>query len=151
MQTARAAQPTGREPGRSAAGASACRVEHRRPGVHAEIVPHIRKGVVTRCETGVNGLIGELVSKGIAMATEEYGQQAEFLFTSLSKIKPDMVAEATKDARRAAEQFAQDSGSKVGSIRKAQQGLFSIEDRDRHSPDRKQVRVVTTVEYYLEK
>jgi hypothetical protein len=94
---------------------------------------------------------GELVSKGIVLVTEEYGQQAEFLFTGLRKIKPEMVAEATKDARRAAEQFAKDSGSKVGVIRNAEQGLFSIEDRDRHSPDRKQVRVVTTIEYYLDK
>ncbi|MBI5115528.1 SIMPL domain-containing protein [Candidatus Poribacteria bacterium] len=94
---------------------------------------------------------GELVSKGIVLVTEEYGQQAEFLFTGLRKIKPEMVAEATKDARRAAEQFAKDSGSRVGVIRNAEQGIFSIEDRDRHSPDRKQVRVVTTVQYYLDK
>ncbi|RJP68711.1 MAG: SIMPL domain-containing protein [Candidatus Abyssobacteria bacterium SURF_17] len=94
---------------------------------------------------------GELVSKGIVLVTEEYGQRAEFIFTGLSAIKPEMVALATKDARRAAEQFAKDSGSKVGAIRKAHQGLFSIEDRDRYSPDRKQVRVVTTVEYFLEK
>jgi hypothetical protein len=60
-----------------------------------------------------------------------------------------MIAEATKDARRAAEQFAKDSGSEVGAIRTAQQGLFSIADRDQFSPEIKTVRVVTTVEYYL--
>ena len=92
---------------------------------------------------------GELVGKGIVLATEEYGQTAEFLYTALSKIKPEMVAQATQDARRAAEQFAKDSGSKVGGIRNAQQGLFSIEDRDRYSPDRKNIRVVTMVQYYL--
>jgi predicted dehydrogenase len=62
---------------------------------------------------------------------------------------PDMIAEATKDARRAAMQFAQDSGSKVGKIRSAQQGYFSIEDLDSYTPDIKKVRVVTTVEYLL--
>jgi nitrous oxide reductase accessory protein NosL len=55
----------------------------------------------------------------------------------------------TINAREAAEKFAQDSGSKVGKIRKASQGYFSISDRDRNSPDKKVVRVVTTVEYYL--
>ena len=73
----------------------------------------------------------------------------QYLYTELDKIKPGMIAEATKDARRAAEQFAQDSGSKVGAIRTAQQGLFSIDDRDQFSPELKKVRVVTTVDYYL--
>jgi hypothetical protein len=95
------------------------------------------------------GRSGELVSKGIVMVAEEYYRSTGFLFTGLNKIKPEMIAEATKNARKAAEQFAKDSGSKVGTIRKAQQGLFSIEDRDRNTPDQKKVRVVTTVEYFL--
>jgi hypothetical protein len=93
---------------------------------------------------------GELVSKGIVLVASEYGQGAEFVFTSLGKIKPEMIAQATQDARKAAEQFARDSGSKVGAIRRASQGLFSIEDRDRYTPEQKQVRVVTNIEYYLE-
>ncbi len=92
---------------------------------------------------------GELVKQGVAvMRSYEYNTQ--FLYTDLDKIKPAMIAAATEDARKAAEQFANDSGSSVGSIRSAQQGLFTIEDRDQFSPQIKKVRVVTTVQYYLE-
>lgn len=94
------------------------------------------------------GEAGTLVKKGIVLA-ETYGQGAEFLFTGLNKIKPEMIAEATKDARKAAEQFARDSGSTVGSIRTARQGFFTISNRDMNSPDYKIVRVVTTIDYYL--
>ncbi|UCE18008.1 MAG: SIMPL domain-containing protein [Gemmatimonadota bacterium] len=88
----------------------------------------------------------ELIGKGVVLVA---GGNTEFLFTSLNEIKPDMIAEATKNAREAAEQFARDSGSKVGKIRKATQGLFSINVRDWNSPEQKVVRVVTTVEYYI--
>jgi hypothetical protein len=91
---------------------------------------------------------GELVKAGVALV-RSYEYQTSFLFTGLDQIKPEMIAEATGDARRAAEQFAEDSGSRVGSIRNAQQGYFSVEDRDRFSPDFKTVRVVTTVQYFL--
>lgn len=80
----------------------------------------------------------------------DYEVRTQYLFTQLEAIKPEMIAEATRDARRAAEQFAHDSGSRVGAIRTAQQGYFSIEDRDAFSPERKRVRVVTTVQYLLE-
>lgn len=92
---------------------------------------------------------GDLIGKGIVLVGENYGRTTEFLFTGLNDIKPAMIEEATKNARKAAEQFAKDSGSKVGKIRSASQGLFTITDRDMNSPDRKNVRVVTTVEYYL--
>ena len=91
---------------------------------------------------------GELVKQGVAVI-RSYDYNTQYLFTELDKIKPEMIAEATRDARRAAEQFAKDSGSTVGAIRRAQQGLFSIEDRDQFSPEFKRVRVVTTVDYYL--
>jgi hypothetical protein len=92
---------------------------------------------------------GELVKQGVALI-RSYEYDTQYLFTALESIKPEMIAEATKDARSAAQQFAEDSGSKVGAIRSAQQGYFSIEDRDRFSPEQKKVRVVTTVEYFLE-
>ena len=90
----------------------------------------------------------ELVREGITLI-RSYEASPLFLFTELAAIKPEMIADATRDARRAAEQFAEDSGSSVGSIRSAQQGFFSIEDRDQHSPEHKRIRVVTTVEYFL--
>jgi hypothetical protein len=92
---------------------------------------------------------GRLVGKGIVLDAESWQTPTEFLYTSLNQIKPEMIEEATKDARNAAEKFALDSGSKVGKIRSATQGYFSITDRDRNSPMIKQIRVVTSVEYYL--
>jgi len=91
---------------------------------------------------------GTLVKKGVVLA-DNYGCGTEFPFTHLNSIKPAMIAEATKNARKAAEQFTRDSGSTVGSIRWARQGLFTIRDRDINSPDLTIVRVVTTIEYFL--
>lgn len=91
---------------------------------------------------------GDLVRRGVALASH-YEGRPQFMFTSLDALKPQMIAEATRDARRAARQFAEDSRSHVGVIRTAQQGYFSISDRDAFSPERKTVRVVTTVEYFL--
>ncbi|MES1944604.1 hypothetical protein PC39_10832 [Salinisphaera sp. PC39] len=89
-----------------------------------------------------------LVAEGVTL-NRNYEYPTEYLFTRLNEIKPEMIAEATRSAREAAQQFAEDSGSEVGGIRRARQGYFSIEDRDRLSPHIKRVRVVTTVEYHL--
>ena len=91
---------------------------------------------------------GNLVARGVALV-RSYDASPRFLFTSLNELKPPMIAEATRDARRAARQFAEDSQSRVGAIRTARQGYFSVSDRDAYSPERKLVRVVTTVEYFL--
>jgi OsmC subfamily peroxiredoxin len=64
-------------------------------------------------------------------------------------IKPEMIEEATKNARAVAEKFAADSDSRLGKIRSAQQGQFTIENRDSTTPHIKKVRVVSTVEYHL--
>jgi len=90
----------------------------------------------------------ELVKSGVALM-RNYEATPEFLFTKLNDIKPEMIAAATKNARQAAEQFAEDSGSSVGAIKNARQGFFSINDRDRYSPEQKIIRVVTTIQYYL--
>ena len=73
-----------------------------------------------------------------------------FTFTGLNEIKPQMIEEATVNARTAAEKFAADSQSKLGKIKTANQGQFTIEDRDRNTPQIKEVRVVTSVTYFLE-
>jgi len=91
----------------------------------------------------------DLVKQGVALL-RSYEYNPLFLYTELNSIKPEMIGEATVDARRAAEQFAKDSGSRVGAIRNAQQGYFQIEVRDAHSPEWKKIRVVTTVEYFLD-
>jgi len=91
----------------------------------------------------------DLVGKGVVLNQDQYQSQVQYLFTDLNSIKPKMIESATKNARDAAEKFASDSKSKVGKIKKATQGLFTIEDRDMNTPYKKIVRVVTTVEYYL--
>jgi len=89
---------------------------------------------------------GQLVGRGVLIGE---GSQPEFDYTRLNDIKPELIAEATANARRSAEQFAEDSGARLGGIRTANQGVVSIEDRDQGSPQVKKVRVVTTVEYFL--
>jgi len=102
--------------------------------------------------------IGDLVSAGVVLSSgAEYGQGGPtFLFTGLNALKPEMIGEATAHAREAAEKFAEDSGSRLGEIRHASQGLFEIQPRDR-APGitetgqlEKTVRVVSTLEYGLE-
>lgn len=95
----------------------------------------------------------DLVARGVMI---DEGSGMSYSFTQLNRIKPEMVAEATRDARAAAEQFAKDSGAKVVSIRDATQGYFSIEARDGDGggwgvsdTPYKKVRVVTTVDFAL--
>ena len=95
----------------------------------------------------------DLIARGVVL---EDGTM-QYSFTELDRIKPDMVAEATRDARAAAEQFAEDSDTVVGEIRSATQGYFSIQARDGEAggygvsdTPNKKVRVVTTVTFGLE-
>lgn len=94
----------------------------------------------------------ELMKQGIAIVSEEYGDNSKptYEFTGLNNIKPEMVEEATANARSTAEKFAQDSGSRLGKIIHANQGQFSITDRDATTPYIKTVRVVVTMDYQLE-
>lgn len=93
--------------------------------------------------------VGSLIAQGVLLSPN-YNYRTEFLYTNLDQIKPKMIAEATADARAAARQFAQDSGSQVGQIRSASQGYFSIEDLDSYTPEIKKIRVVTTIDYALD-
>jgi hypothetical protein len=98
----------------------------------------------------------QLIRSGVGL---QEGSGMQYIFTGLNRIKPDMIAAATRDARSGAERFANDSGTGVGGIRSATQGYFSIGPRDgdvteegsggRDSPLQK-VRVVTTIEFYLD-
>jgi len=92
----------------------------------------------------------ELIKQGIAITGDDFRFQKQFLYTKLNSIKPGMIEEATKNARASALKFAQDSQSKLGKIKTADQGQFSISDRDANTPHIKTVRVVTTINYYLE-
>lgn len=96
----------------------------------------------------------DLVRRGVVL---EEGSGMSFTFTRLNEIKPEMIAEATRDARASANQFAEDSGTDVGGIRSATQGYFSIQSRDGDAggygvadTPYKQVRVVTTIDFYLD-
>lgn len=86
---------------------------------------------------------------GIPLSGAQYGNQVQFLFTKLNDVKPDMLEEATVNARAAAAKFAEDSQSTLGKIRRADQGIFTISDRDSTTPHIKKVRIVSTIEYYL--
>ena len=91
----------------------------------------------------------ELLKKGVAITGGDYRYNVEYEFTSLNDVKPQMIEEATKNARKAAEKFAADSDSKLGKIKRAYQGQFSISDRDLNTPYIKKIRVVTTIDYLL--
>jgi hypothetical protein len=99
----------------------------------------------------------DLIRQGVAMQDES---NVQYTFTGLSGIKPDMIAEATADARRGAERFAANSGAGVGGMKSASQGYFSISPRDGDSGEEgggsgsqsspyQKVRVVTSIDYYL--
>lgn len=108
--------------------------------VYSENVDAVRKAMAELTELG---------KLDIAITGGDYSTQPSFLFTKLNDIKPEMIEEATKKAREVAMKFAQDSNSKVGNIRTANQGSFEIEDRDENTPHIKRVRIVSTVTYYL--
>jgi len=100
---------------------------------------------------------GDLVKQGVALG-ENYPQAPQYFFTRLNDIRPSMLADATRSARAVAEQFAADSHSQLGPIRRANQGVFQITSRDasgdqaqgdEQSSIEKKVRLVSTVDYYL--
>jgi hypothetical protein len=112
----------------------------------------VRSGAVGKI-AAASQHVGTLVDRGVILASNSGGPS--FLFTRLNKIKPAMIATATRAARAAAGQFAKDSGAKLGGIRRANQGVFQILARN-NAPGlnakkqiAKTVRVVSHVQYYL--
>lgn len=99
---------------------------------------------------------GDLVSQGVIFDSQSYGFPVSYIFTKLNEIKPQMLEEATKNAKEAALEFAKSSGSKVGKIRNANQGVFTILPREQTTNAQemqqinKKVRVVSTITYWLD-
>ena len=93
---------------------------------------------------------GELLKQGIAITGGDYRYNITYDYTGLNDVKPQMIEEANKNAREAAQKFAKDSDSELGKIKRASQGQFSINDRDANTPYIKRIRVVTTIDYSLE-
>lgn len=118
----------------------------------------IAKNVITVCTDDVDVVLNlmdkqaQLLKKDIVVGTgSQWENPVEFRYEGLNEIKPSMIEEATRNAREVAEKFAKDSGSNLGKIKTANQGTFTIEDRDSNTPYVKKVRVVTSVTYYLDK
>lgn len=109
----------------------------------------------------VSQMSGELIKAGVVLAVKDYQPNPRYLFTKLDELRPEMLAQATKSAHVAAAQFAADSNSHVGAIRRASQGLFQIlngdsnagqntsSDTDQLAGINKTVRVVSSIDYSL--
>ena len=115
----------------------------------------IATNVITVCTDKVDDVLAlmsrqsDLLKKGIVTGGNTWENPVEFKYEGLNEIKPAMIEEATMNAREAAEKFAKDSESRLGKIKTANQGTFTIENRDSNTPYIKKVRVVTSVTYYL--
>lgn len=117
---------------------------------------YFSKNVVTVCTGNVEAVLAlmpkqsELLKKEIMVGSDNsWDNQVQFQFEGLNGIKPEMIEDATRNAREAAEKFAKDSDSRLGKIKTASQGTFTISDRDSNTPYIKKVRVVSSVTYYL--
>lgn len=86
-----------------------------------------------------------LVKKGVVLSANSIS----FTFSDLNSIKPEMLAEAIKNARDTAKQFASNSGTSLGSVTRGNQGVFEIEDKDPGSPEYKKIRLVSTLRFLL--
>jgi hypothetical protein len=92
------------------------------------------------------GKEAELLKEGIIVTSQTWN--LDYQYNGLSELKPSMIEEATQNARAVAQKFADDAQCSLGSIRRASQGQFSVEN-DEYQPWVKHVRVVTTVDYFL--
>ena len=112
----------------------------------------IRSTDIDKIDRGASGL-DSLLKQGITLSNM---QAPNYVFTKLNEIKPEMLAEAVQNARKSAQEFAQESGADVGGIKRASQGLFQILPRDpvsfasERNQRFKRVRVVSTVDFFIE-
>lgn len=110
----------------------------------------------------VSQMSTELIQQGIVLATRDSTiQNPCYLFTKLDEIRPQMLERATKSARLVAEQFASNSNSQLGVIRRASQGVFQILSVDSNAGQdygdssseagsiNKTIRVVVSIDYML--
>ena len=124
-------------------------------GNNDRLYRYVTTNVITICSDKVDTVLklmseqSQLIKKGITLSSDNWENPTEFKFEGLNELKPEMVEEATKNARQTAEKFAKDSESKLGKIKRASQGSFSIENRDSNTPYIKRVRVVSSITYYL--
>lgn len=126
-------------------------------GNNNRVYRYLVSNVITVCSERIDEVLAlqsksaELLKQGITLTANSWENQVTFDYEALNDIKPAMIEEATANAREAAQKFAQDSDSRIGKIKDASQGTFSISDRDANTPYIKKVRVVTYVTYYLKK
>ena len=115
----------------------------------------VRSAQVDQTENALQE-IGSLVAQGIIFDNQDYNSPVSYLFTGLNTVKPQMLEQATQNAKQAAEEFAKSSGSVVGKIKTANQGVFSILPREQipgaseTEQIEKTIRVVSTIVYYLD-
>ena len=97
----------------------------------------------------VRAMNTQIAELGKVTGRDKEAAATDYQFSGLNALKPQMIEEATRNARQVAQKFAEDSNSRLGKIKSASQGQFSLEPRDANTPHIKAVRVVATVEYYL--
>ncbi len=140
-------------------------VEDRIAGYNAQGTPEESRFVLTEDllvrSTEVDKLasaskmVGDLLKSGVVFSADAYNAGPSFVFTKVNDLKGDMLTEATKRAREAADKFAAESGAQVGDIQNANQGIIEITPAIEIPNDRpekqvmKKVRVVTTITYFL--
>jgi len=146
-------------------GVQNIQVEDRMAGYNAQATPETTRFVLTEDilvkSSDVQKLadssraVGDLLKSGVVFSSDSYNAGPSFVFTKIADLKGEMLTEATKRAREAAEKFAEESGAKVGDIQSANQGIIEVKaaveipnDRPEKQID-KNVRVVTTITYFL--
>jgi hypothetical protein len=124
-------------------------------GNNDRLYRYVTTNVITVCTDKVDTVLAlmgrqsQLIKQGVTLSSDNWENPIEFKFEGLNELKPEMVEEATLNARQTAEKFAEDSDSKLGKIKRASQGSFSIGNRDSNTPHIKRVRVVSSITYYL--